>query len=74
MEIRDIVISKKKARRLPLNNNLVRYSEDEIYPVKYPETFEGIIMSFADRHQFSRSLYEQVKKNWDAKKQFLKVE
>jgi len=49
LKVREIVIKKKKPRRIELNNNLVRYSESSIEPTHYPETFEGIILSYADR-------------------------
>merc|ERR1712178_429315 len=50
LRVRDIVIKKKKPRRMDVNNNLVRYSESCIEPVIYPETFEGVILSYADRY------------------------
>jgi hypothetical protein len=37
LKIREIVVAKKKPRRLDLNNNLVRYSEKSVEPVCYPE-------------------------------------
>ena len=73
LRIREIVQKNKKPRRLELNNNLMRYSESSIEPVCYPESFEGIILSFADRHHFSRDLYDQVKGVWDEHKESLKV-
>lgn len=54
LKIRNIVLAKKKPRRLDLNNNLVRYTENSIQPVEYPECHEGIILSYADRFQFNR--------------------
>jgi hypothetical protein len=53
LQIRDIVITKKKPRRLELNNNLMRYNEHLVEPLHYPESFEGIIHSFADRFPFN---------------------
>jgi hypothetical protein len=50
LAIRDIVIEKRKPRRLELNNNLVRYNEKTIEPVLYAEKFEAIIHSYADRY------------------------
>ena len=44
-----------------------------IQPIVYPEQFEGIILSYADRHNFTRDLYEQVKGVWDEHKASLKV-
>jgi dipeptidyl-peptidase-3 len=48
-DIRDIVIDKKKPRRIELNNNLVRYNESTIAVTRYPEKQEAIIHSFIDR-------------------------
>jgi dipeptidyl-peptidase-3 len=50
LTMRTIVNDKKKPRRVELNNNLVRYNESSIEPIVYPESFEGIIHSFADRY------------------------
>ena len=50
LKIRDIVIEKKKPRRIELNNNLVRYSEEAIEPICYPQKLEAIIHSYADRY------------------------
>jgi len=74
LQVRDIVAKKKKARRLELNNHLVRYSESSIEPVCYPESFEGIILSYADRHPFNRHLYQQMKGVWDEHKMSLRVQ
>lgn len=46
LKIRDIVVNKKKPRRIELNNNLVRLNEEDIYAQTYPETKESIILSF----------------------------
>lgn len=73
LEVRDIVIKKKKPRRIELNNNLVRYSEQCVEPITYPETFEGIVLSYADRFQFNKALYKQVMGVWDEHKADLKV-
>jgi len=74
LKVRAIVIKKKKPRRVELNNNLVRYSESSIEPKCYPESFEGIILSYADRHPFNRRLYKQIKGVWDEHKAGLKVQ
>ena len=74
LQVRDIVMKKKKPRRVELNNNLVRYSESSIEPVCYPESFEGIILSYADRFPFTRRLYHQIKGVWDEHKMGLKVQ
>ena len=58
LKIRDIVIDKKKPRRIELNNNLIRYSEDSIEPITYPERFESIIHSYIDRHPPTKKLCE----------------
>ena len=54
LKIRDIVIKSKKPRRVELNNNLIRYNEKCIEPTHYPETFEGLIHSYADRFPFNK--------------------
>ena len=73
MKIREIVVKNKKPRRVELNNNLVRYSENSIEPVCYPESFEGICLSWADRFPFSTSFYKEMKGEWDQYKHHLKV-
>jgi dipeptidyl-peptidase-3 len=39
LKVREIVIKKKKPRRVDVNNNLTRFSETSIEPVHYPENF-----------------------------------
>ena len=73
LQIRDIVKRNKKPRRLELNNNLFRYSEQSIEIQSYPESFEGIIHSYADRHQFTPANYKQMKAIWDEHKADLRV-
>jgi dipeptidyl-peptidase-3 len=73
LKVRTIVMSKKKPRRVELNNNLVRYNENNIAPIYYPETLESIILSYADRFQFNRKFYKQMKGVWDQSKHHLKV-
>lgn len=73
LKVRDIVMAKKKPRRIELNNNLVRYNEKSVAPIYYPECFESIILSFADRYQFNRKLYNQIKGEWDKTKLHLRV-
>jgi len=73
LKVRDIVIKKKKPRRVDVNNNLVRYSENTVQPRCYPETFEGIILSYADRYTFNKKFYKQIKGVWDENKDQLKV-
>jgi len=74
LKVREIVIAKKKPRRLELNNNLIRHSETSIEHTHYPETFDSIILSFAERYPFTKELYDQVKNVWDEHKSSLKVE
>ena len=74
LKIREIVIAKKKPRRLDLNNNLVRFSEKSIEPVCYPENFQGVILSYADRFTFNKKLFDQVKGVWDQHKECLRVQ
>jgi len=73
LNLRNIIQSKKKPRRIVVNNNLVRYNENSVAPVYYPESFESIILSFADRFQFNKRLYNQVRGVWDQTKQLLRV-
>lgn len=73
LKVREIVQRKKKPRRLDGNNNLFRYSESSIEPLCYPETFEGVIHSYADRFQFNRALYDQVLGVWNVHKDQLRV-
>jgi dipeptidyl-peptidase-3 len=73
MKVRDLVIAKKKPRRIELNNNLVRYNEKVIEPTVYPESFEGIIHSYADRFPATKTLLDQIISEWDKTKAFLRV-
>lgn len=73
MQVRELVIKKKKPRRVELNNNLVRYNEKTIEPQVYPESFEGIIHSYADRFPATRELLDQIVAEWDQSKTFLRV-
>ena len=63
-----------KPKPLFLNYNLMRYSEECIKVIKYPESFEGIILSFADRYPFNRQLYNQVHGAWTQTNEYLKYE
>jgi dipeptidyl-peptidase-3 len=65
LKVRELVVAKKKPRRIELNNNLVRYNEKVIEPATYPESFEGIIHSYADRFPATRSLLDQIIAEWD---------
>jgi len=53
LQIRDILTQKQGAstpQPLYVNHNLKRDSESSVIEItKYPESFEGIIMSYADR-------------------------
>ena len=73
LTIREIIVKNKKGRRLECNNNLFKYSESCIQPICYPATLEGVILSYADRYQFSKGLYKQVLSSWDEHKASLKV-
>ncbi len=73
LKVRELVILKKKPRRIELNNNLVRYNENCIEPLVYPETFEGIIKSYSDRWQATPELIEGIKTEWSLTKEFLRV-
>lgn len=60
LEVRRIVMLKKKARRIELNNNLVRYNEKCIEPIEYPESFEGIAASYVDRYPTNERFFKMV--------------
>jgi len=53
LKMRELVILNKKPRRVELQTNLMRYNEKSISPINYPECFEGLIHSFADRFPFN---------------------
>lgn len=73
LRVRDLVIAKKKPRRIELNNNLVRYNETCIEPLVYPETFEGVIKSYSDRWVATPDLISAITSEWDKTKAFLRV-
>lgn len=73
LKVRELVILKKKPRRIELNNNLVRYSDNCIEPVVYPETFEGIIKSYTDRWIATPKLIGDIIAEWNLSKAFLRV-
>lgn len=73
LDIREVVIDRKKPRRIELNNNLIRYNEDAIEPVHYPEKMEAIIHSYIDRHPPTRAMCEQVLGVWDKHREHLRV-
>ena len=73
LTIRDIVTKNKKARRIEVNNNLFKYSESCVEYILYPENFEGVILSYADRHPFNKALYKQVMSCWNEHKASLKI-
>jgi len=56
-----------------LNNNFVRYNESTIEVLTYPETFEGIIASYADRFSAKREALEQRLREWDKTREYLRV-
>ena len=73
LQIRDIVIEKKKPRRIELNNNLVRYNATTIEPIVYPECFEGLIASYVDRFPPTMKLMQTVFNEWAKTSQYLRV-
>ena len=74
LQIRDIVIQRKKPRRLELYNNLVKFNAENIEPLHYPECFEGILASFADRFSCNIELMSRIKNEMEKSSQFLRVE
>ena len=68
LKVRDLVLTKKKPRRIELNNNLVRYDEKNIMIQSYPETFEGIVASFQDRYPFCETnTTDIINEHWEFK-------
>ena len=58
LKIREIVVKNKKPRRIELNNNFTRYNQSSIEVQSYPENFEGLIASFADRYSAKKEAIE----------------
>jgi len=73
LKVRDLVFKNKKPRRIEVFNNLTRYNEKSIEPRCYPESLEGICLSYADRFAFNRKFYEDQKAVWDEHKSSLRV-
>jgi len=73
IKVRDIVMANKKPRVLKLSHNLVRYNENTIAPVTYPENFAGIIHAYQDRWPYSKALSAQILAVWDESKTDLRV-
>ncbi|CDW76384.1 dipeptidyl-peptidase 3 [Stylonychia lemnae] len=73
LKIRDIVIEKKKPRRIELNANLVRNDENDIQVVNYSETFEQIIHSYAQRYPTTKEFLFGIVSEWDRTREFLRV-
>lgn len=73
LKVRKLVVKNKKPRRIELNNNLMRYNESVIEPVVYPESFEGIIKSYADRFPCTPEVTKQMIGEWNHSKHFLRV-
>ena len=48
-----------------MNNNLVRYNEESVEIVQYPENMEGIISSMADRFSAKRPELEKRLNEWN---------
>lgn len=74
LQIRDIVIEKKKPRRVELNNNLMRFNSTNIEPIIYPECFEGIIASYADRYPCTQELISTIHGQWEKTAAHLRVQ
>ena len=65
LNIREVLVKNQKGRGLIVQNNLRKYTEDTIDAITYPENFQGVIHSFAQRYPFDRNLYQRVKSVWD---------
>ena len=55
------------------NNNLVRYNPTCIDQIHYPESMEGVILSYQDRYPFTYKLYSDMKGIWDEHKEHMRV-
>ena len=64
----------KKPRRMEVNNNLVRYNEESVEIVQYPENMEGIISSMADRFSAKRPELEKRLNEWNKTRKYLRVD
>jgi len=56
--MRELMLKNQRPRRVELMANLMWYNEENIHPVKYPECFEGIIHSWAERFPFTKELFD----------------
>ena len=68
------MIQTKKPRRIELNNNLMRYNKSNIEPVVYPECFEGIIASYADRFPNTQETIEKIHTEWAKYSSYMRVQ
>lgn len=73
LKIRSIVLRDTLPRRIQLNNNLRRYNEHSIEVLSYPSSFEGIILSFADRYNCNNQMVEDILKTWEEHKEDIRV-
>ena len=67
------MISRKSPRRLVLNNNLLRYNSANVEPRVYPECFEGIILSYADRYPCTMEFLNNIHAEWSKTAAYLRV-
>lgn len=72
--MRDVVIERKQPRRLELYNNLAWFNREQIEPLHYPECFEGILASFADRFPCNIELLTRIKNEWAKTADYLRVQ
>ena len=84
LKLKKIMMSRRKPIGLRLFSNILKKSdiskenveEDNSVPelVTYPETFQGLIYSFADRMPFSTKLYNNMIQEWKAHSESLRVD
>jgi len=74
LQLRDIVIASKRPRVLKLNNNLVRFNENNIEPLHYPECFEGMIAAYQDRFPTDIPFLSKIYREWDKTASFMRVQ
>lgn len=74
LKVREFVVAANIPRRIELNNNLRWFSQDEVHVQQYPECFEGIILSFADRFSVTHEFKSSILAEWERTASQLRVQ
>ena len=61
-----------RVSRLSQVDNLIRYNADNVHPVVYPRSVEGVIHSSKERYTFDQEFYEEVMGEWAQTKDYLR--